>query len=80
MFGPLTITLFNVIFAPFKFRNGGVNYIVTRRTYISPPWGPILEVVGSVNGVRGDELALAVLENIKGKFIARGLRWSYICS
>ena len=31
--------------------------------------------VGSVNGVRGDELALAVLENIKGRFSARGLSW-----
>ena len=37
-----------------------------------------MEVVGSVNGVSGDELALAVLANIKGRFSARGLSWSSI--
>ena len=66
-----------MIFAPFKFRRGGLTN-VTRRTYISPPRGPISEVVGSVNGVSGDELALAVFENIKGKFSARGLSWSSV--
>ena len=49
-------------------------------SYIFPP-SPrvhITEVVGSENGVSGDELALAVLENIKGRFSVRGLSWSSI--
>ena len=78
LFGPLTVTLFNVTFAPFKFRDG--RFYTISFSYIFPP-SPrvhIMEVVGSVNGVSGDELALAVLANIKGRFSARGLSWSSI--
>ena len=68
-------------FAPFKFRHG--RFYTISFSYIIPPRVHITDVVGSVNGVGGDELALDVHENIKGKFIARGLSclsWSYICS
>ena len=64
----------------FKFRHAGVNYMVTRypKYYDSSPSVKIEDVVGSVNGIGGKDMPLNVLNNIKGKFRARGLSWSSI--
>ena len=64
----------------FKFRYAGVNYMVTRypKYYASTPSVNIEDVVGSVNGIGGKDMPLNVLNNIKGKFLARGLSWSSI--
>ena len=64
----------------FKFRYAGVNYMVTRypKYYASTPSVNIEDVVGSVNGIGGKNMPLKVLENIKDKFLDRGLSWSSI--
>ena len=64
----------------FKFRHAGVNYVVTRypKYYARTPRVKISDVVGSVNGIGGKDIALNVLNNILGKFRARGMSYSSI--
>ena len=64
----------------FKFRYAGVNYVVTRypKYYARTPRVKISDVVGSVNGIGGKDIALNVLNNIVGKFRARGMSYSSI--
>ena len=64
----------------FKFRHAGVNYVVTRypKYYTRTPRVKISDVVGSVNGIGGKDLALNVADNILGKFRARGMSYSSI--
>ena len=64
----------------FKFRHAGVNYVVTRypKYYARTPRVKISDVVGSVNGIGGKDLAGNVADNILGKFRARGMTYSSI--